>query len=66
MTLGMSNHPNVVQFHTSFLVEETLWLIMDFMAAGKLLLSLLLLLLLLVFVDIFDIFYVVQARCSIL
>jgi len=30
----MSNHPNVVKFHTSFLVDETLWLIMDYMSAG--------------------------------
>mmetsp|Transcript_19568 Transcript_19568/g.33636 ORF Transcript_19568/g.33636 Transcript_19568/m.33636 type:complete len:580 (-) Transcript_19568:30-1769(-) len=37
MTLGMSNHPNVVKFHTSFLVDETLWLIMDYMSAGSVL-----------------------------
>ena len=36
MTLGMSYHPNVVRFYASFLVEDKLWLAMDFLAGGKL------------------------------
>jgi serine/threonine protein kinase len=37
MTLGMSSHPNVVQFYTSFLVDDKLWLVMEFMGAGSVL-----------------------------
>eukprot|EP01133_Synstelium_polycarpum_P007762 gene7762-9104_t len=34
--MNENNHPNLVQYHTSFLHESSLWMVMDYMGAGSL------------------------------
>ncbi|GAM18929.1 hypothetical protein SAMD00019534_021040 [Acytostelium subglobosum LB1] len=34
--MNENNHPNLVQYHTSFLHDSALWLVMDYLGAGSL------------------------------
>ncbi|EFA78271.1 putative protein serine/threonine kinase [Heterostelium album PN500] len=34
--MNENNHPNLVQYHTSFLVDSSLWLVMDYLGGGSL------------------------------